>query len=167
MIKKATLTTALLLLFAMTAIPANNAEELVFSKTGGFMPLIGNTDNLHGTGGTPFGFWIWCAASPSPASTPPTYQAAFVCQGSMYFYFLGTPEHVSNAFNVTENAPGLYTIKVLAKDFSCTLNNTTTNSGPNDTVDVSCSFSAAFGGGTGNATVTDAVVNTTGPSSPA
>ena len=65
--------------------------ELVFSKTGGFMPLIGNSSDLHGTGGTPFGFWIWCAFQASPSSTPVTYQGAQVCQGSMYFYFLEYP----------------------------------------------------------------------------
>jgi hypothetical protein len=162
-VKKVTITAALLLSFAMSATPANNAEELVFSTPGSFMPLTGNTDDLHGTGGTPFGFWIWCAAQASPASTPATYQAAFVCQGSMYFYFLGVPQHVASAFNVTENAPGLYTIKVFANDFTCTLSNTTTNPGPHDMVDVFCSFSKAFGGGTGSTTVTNATVNTTGP----
>jgi hypothetical protein len=162
-VKKVTITAVVLLFFAMTATPSNSAEELVFSTPGSFMTLTGNTDNLHGTGGTPFGFWIWCAAQPSPASTQPTYQAAFVCQGSMYFYFLGVPEPVASAFKVTENADGLYTIKVFAKDFTCTLQNTTTNSGPDDTVLVGCSFSNAFGGGTGSATVTNATVNTTGP----
>jgi len=162
-VKKVTIVAASLLFVVMTASPANNAEQLVFSTPGSFMTLTGNTDNLHGTGGTPFGFWIWCAAQASPASTPPTYQAAFVCQGSMYFYFLGVPEHVASDFNVTENAHGLYTIKVFAKDFTCTLNNTTTNQGPNDTVLVSCSFSAGFGSGTGSAVVTNATVNTTGP----
>ena len=142
---------------------ANNAEELVFSTPGSFMTLIGNTDDLHGTGGTPFGFWIWCAAGPSPKSAPPTYQAALVCQGPMYFYFLGVPEHVASDFNVVETADGLYTIGVSAKDFDCVLNNTTTNQGPHDTVDVVCSFSSRFGGGIGTATVTNATVNTTGP----
>jgi hypothetical protein len=159
-VKMFTITTVSLLFLAMPASPANNAEELVFSKTGAFMPLTGNTDNLHGTGGTPFGFWIWCAAQPSPASTPPTYQAAMVCQGSMYFYFLGVEEHVASAFNVTENPPGsgLYTIKVFADDFTCTLNNTTTNPGPNNTVHVFCTFSSAFGGGTGSADATNATI---------
>ena len=163
-LKMVMLIVATLLLTAMTATPANNAEELVFSTPGFFMPLSGNTDNLHGTDGTPFGFWIWCAASPSSASTPVTYQTAQVCQGSMYFYFLGTPEHVASDFSVTENSHGLYTITVHAKDFTCTLSNTTTNQGPKDQVDVSCSFSKAFGGGTGSTTVTNATVNTTGPS---
>jgi hypothetical protein len=140
-----------------------NAEELVFSTPGSFMTLTGNSDDLHGTGGTPFGFWIWCAAGPSPKSAPPTYQAAQVCQGSMYFYFLGIPEHVASDFSVVENADGLYTIGVSARDFDCVLNNTTTNQGPNDTVNVTCSFSSLFGGGIGTATVTNATVNTTGP----
>ena len=143
----------------------NNAEELVFSTPGSFMPLTGNTSDLHGTGGTPFGFWIWCAAAPSPKSAPPTYQAALVCQGSMYFYFLGVPQHVASDFTVTENADGLYTIAVFGKDFACQLNNTTTNQGPHDTVHVDCDFDSRFGGGTGSADVTNATVNTTGPKS--
>ncbi|HXL79239.1 MAG TPA: hypothetical protein VN951_00060 [Pyrinomonadaceae bacterium] len=138
----------------------NNAEQLVFSTPGSFMPLTGNTSE-----GTPFGFWIWCAAAPSPKSAPPTYQAALVCQGSMYFYFLGVPEHVASAFTVKEDAEGLYTIMVFGKDFACQLNNTTTSQGPHDTVNVGCSFSPGFGGGTGTATVTNATVNTTGPKS--
>lgn len=137
----------------------NNAEELVFSTPGSFMDLTGNTEQ----GGTPFGFWIWCAAAPSPKSAPPTYQAALVCQGSMYFYFLGVPEHVASDFSVTENSHGIYTIDVSGKDFDCTLHNTTTNQGPNDTVDVFCGFSSRFGGGTGTAIVTNAIVNSTGP----
>ncbi len=152
-----TIVAASLLFLAMTASPANNAEELIFSTPGSFMPLTGNTDNLHNTGGTPFGFWIWCAAQASPASTPPTYQAAMVCQGSMYFYFLGGEEHVLSAFKVTENS-GLYTITVFATDFTCTLNNTTTNKGPNNTVHVFCSFSTGFGGGTGSVDVTNATI---------
>jgi hypothetical protein len=140
-----------------------NAEQLVFSTPGFFMPLTGNTSDLHGTGGTPFGFWIWCAAAPSPKSVPPTYQAALVCQGSMYFYFLGVPQHVASAFTVTEDAEGLYTITVFGRDFACTLNNTTTNQGPHDTVHTDCSFSPGFGGGMGSVDVTNATVNTTGP----
>jgi hypothetical protein len=137
----------------------NSAEELVFSTPGSFMSLSGNTEQ----GGTPFGFWIWCAAAPSPKSTPPTYQAALVCQGAMYFYLLGVPEHVASDFSVVENSHGLYTIEVSGKDFDCILNNTTTNQGPQDTVLVGCSFSSGFGGGTGTAIVTNATVNTTGP----
>jgi len=136
-----------------------NAEELVFSTPGSFMALLGNNKQL----GTPFGFWIWCAAGPSPKSAPPTYQAALVCQGSMYFYFLGVPEHVASDFSVAENSDGIYTIGVHGKDFDCTLHNTTTNQGPHDTVDAACSFSSKFGGGIGLATVTNATVNTTGP----
>jgi hypothetical protein len=137
----------------------NNSEQLVFSTPGSFMSLTSNTEYE----GTPFGFWIWCAASPSPKSAPPTYQAAQVCQGSMYFYFLGVPEHVASDFTVTENTDGIYTFAVSGKDFLCTLHNETTNQGPHDTVDVFCSFSSKFGGGTGFASVTNATVNTTGP----
>src|SRR5258708_24539512 len=91
-----------------TATPANNAEELVFSHTGGLMTL---TDNGVAKG-TPFGFWIWCAFHGSPSSTPVTYQGADVCQGSMYFYSLGGPEHVVSAFLTKEPADGTYIITV-------------------------------------------------------
>lgn len=164
-IKKIILITATLLLAAMTAMAQNNAEELIFSKTGGFMPLVNNTDNLHGTGGTPFGFWIWCAAE-APSGTPPTYQTFNVCQGSMYFYFLGGPEHVASDLSVSETPPnsGLYTITVHAADFTCTLKNLTNVPGPNNSIMVTCTFDSALGGGTGTTTVDGAVVHTTGPS---
>ncbi len=151
---------AMLLCLAMTATAqSSNAEELVFSKTGGFMPLEGNST----TGGTPFGFWIWCAFHASPSSTPVTYQGAHVCQGTMYFYFLGVPEHVSSAFMTAEGPEGTYTIKVIANDFVCTLQNIgPPTSGPTNKVTVSCTFSG-LGGGSGAATVDGAVVHATGP----
>lgn len=42
-IKKVGFFAALLLLLAMSAVPANNAEQVVFSKTGGLMSLVGNS----------------------------------------------------------------------------------------------------------------------------
>lgn len=170
-IKKVTLIAASLLFLAMTATAQKNAEELVFSKTGGFMPLIGNSSDLHGTGGTPFGFWIWCAFQASPSSTPVTYQGAQVCQGSMYFYFLGVPEHVVSAFLTKENPEGTYTLTVFGfkspqqstPAFACTLKNAgPPTSGPTNSVSVHCLF-FSLGGGTGSATVDGAVVNATGP----
>ena len=176
-LKRIVIVAASLLFLAMTATAANNAEQLVFSKTGGFMVLNGNTSDLHGTGGTPFGFWIWCAFQASSSSTPVTYQGAQVCQGSMYFYFLGVPEHVVSAFLTKENPEGTYTLTVFgfkspqqaAPDFMCILRNEgPPTSGPTNTIDLNsangggCTF-FSLGGGTGQATVNGAVVNATGP----
>ena len=166
LVKRLGIVVALLLLLAITATPANNAEELVFSKTGGFMTLSGNSIATS----TPFGFWIWCAFHASPSSTPVTYQGAQVCQGSMYFYALGEPEHVVSAFLTKEGPDGIYTLEVFgfksprqgAPDFACTLRNETLTSGPRNSVDVHCTF-FALGGGSGTAKVTNAVVNDTGP----
>src|SRR5258708_35084527 len=112
-----------------TATPANNAEELVFSHTGGLMTLTGNANAKS----TPFGFWIWCAFHGSPSSTPVTYQGAQVCQGSMYFYALGVPEHVVSAFLTVEPGNGEYILTVFGfkspnqstPDFACILDNKT------------------------------------------
>ena len=168
-VKKIAIIASALLFVATTATPANNAEELVFSHTGGLMTLTGNANAKS----TPFGFWIWCAFHGSPSSTPVTYQGADVCQGSMYFYFLGVPEHVVSAFLTKEPADGTYIITVFgfkspqaAPDFMCKLENTPPiTSGPSNTVNVNCTF-FALGGGTGTATVTGAVVHDTGPSGP-
>jgi hypothetical protein len=168
-VKRVVIVTTSLLVLTMTAAPAsNNAEQLVFSTSGSFMPLDGNSTAAS----TPFGFWIWCAFQPSPASTPVTYQTAQVCQGSMYFYGLGVPEHVVSAFLTKENPEGVYHLEVFgfrspqqsAPDFSCFLTNQTLQSGPTNTVDVGCTFfNPALGGGTGSAVVTNAVVKDTGP----
>lgn len=167
-VKKVTIVAASLLFVVMTAVPANNAEELVFSTSGSFMTLSDNTT----ASGTPFGFWIWCAFHPSSASTPVTYQAAKVCQGSMYFYALGIPEHVVSAFLTKETSEGVYQLEVFGfkspqqslPDFMCFLTNTTLTSGPTNTVNVHCTFfNPDLGGGSGTAVVTNAVVNDTGP----
>ncbi len=168
LVKRLGIVVALLLLLAITATPANNAEELVFSKTGGFMTLSGNSIATS----TPFGFWIWCAFHASPSSTPVTYQSAQVCSGSMYFYALGVPQHTVSAFSITEGPNNSYTFPVVglnpktqAPDFACVMhNNGPITSGATNTIIVTCPFfSSALGGGTGVATVTDAVVNDTGP----
>jgi hypothetical protein len=167
-IKKVGLCVALLLCVSISAISANNAEQLVFSKTGGLMPLTGNSIATD----TPLGFWIWCAGQAAPGSNG-GYQNANACQGSMYFYALSKPaKHVIG--QATEGASGIYTMHVvegtaaelfsntLHPSFTCTLTNTTPNGG--DSVQVSCIFiDPALGGGVGSATVTGAIVNVTGP----
>lgn len=92
----------------------------------------------------------------------------------MYFYALSTPAtHVVG--QVSEGPAGIYTMHVVqgtaAQLFSGTLNpaytcslNNTTAAPPGNPVNVSCIFvSSELGGGTGTATVTDAIVNVTGP----
>lgn len=167
MLKKVCLCVALLLFVAISAVPANNAEQIVFSKTGGLMTLVGNSKPS-----TPFGFWIWCAGQAASGSNG-GYQNANACQGSMYFYALSTPaRHVIG--QVTEGPSGIYTMHVvegtaaelfsntLHPAFTCSLNNTTPDGG--DSVQVSCIFlDPALGGGMGSATVTGAIVNVTGP----
>jgi hypothetical protein len=159
-IKKIGLCAVALLFVAMSAIPANNSEQVVFSKTGGFMTLTGNAKPA-----TPFGFWIWCeGASANP------YQGE--CNGAMYFYALATPAtHVVG--QVMEGPAGIYTMHVvegtagggtLNPEYTCTLTNTAPNlQGPGNSVKVSCIFSPALGGGMGTASVADAIVNVTGP----
>jgi hypothetical protein len=168
-IKKIGSCIAVLLFVAMTATPANNAEEIVFSKTGGTMALSGNSTAVS----TPFGFWVWCAGSAAPGSKG-GYQNAGACQGSMYFYGLDT--HATHVVgDVSEGPDGIYTMNVvqgtaaqlfsgtLDPDYVCSLHNTTPDpKGPGNGVSVSCHF-PGLGGGTGLANVTDAVVNVTGP----
>ncbi len=168
--KKVVSCVAVLLFVAMSAAPANNAEEIIFSKTGGTMTLSGNGKAIA----TPFGFWVWCAGSPAPGSKG-GYQNANACQGSMYFYGLDT--HATGVIGeVSEGPDGIYTMDVvqgtaaqlfsgtLDPDYFCSLTNTTPDpKGPGNGVHVSCSFASSLGGGSGSATVTDAVVNVTGP----
>lgn len=168
-VKMVTMVTAAALFLAMTATPANNAEQLVFSTPGSLMTLTGNSKAAE----TPFGFWIWCAFQASPSSTPVTYQGAQVCQGSMYFYALGIPEHVVSAFLTKENPDGVFHLEVFgfqspqqaAPDFACLLTNPNPpQTGPINTVDVGCAFfNPDLGGGTGSGVVTNAVVRATGP----
>jgi hypothetical protein len=169
LIKKLGLCAAMLLLVTISAIPANNSEQVIFSKTGAVMNLSGNS--IAST--TPLGFWIWCAGQAAPGSNG-GYQNANACQGSMYFYALSTPAtHVVG--QVAEGAPGIYTMHVvegtaaelfshtLHPAYTCSLTNTTPGGG--NSVQVSCIFfDPTLGGGTGLATVTGAIVNITGPS---
>jgi len=159
----------MVLLGTISAIPANNSEQVVFSKTGGLMNLSGNSI----ANATPLGFWIWCNGQAAGGSNG-GYQIANACQGSMYFYALSTPStHVVG--QATEGASGVYTMHVvegtaaqlfsntLHPGYTCTLTNTTPGGG--DSVKVSCIFlDPALGGGTGTATVNGAIVNITGPS---
>ncbi len=169
-IKRAALLVAAVVCAAITATPANNAEQVVFSDTGAVMNLVGNTKATT----TPFGFWIWCSGSATPGSNG-GYQNANACQGSMYFYALETPAtHVIG--HVTESAPGIYTMHVvegtaaqlfsntLHPSYTCTLTNTSpVVNGPGNTVQVGCIFlDPALGGGMGSDTDTGVVVKTTG-----
>lgn len=169
---RAVLVVTLVFFGAMTAVPANNAEEIVFSDTGALMVLSGNQN----ASSTPFGFWIWCAGAAAPGSSG-GYQKANACQGSMYFYALqGKATHVVGY--ASENPSGIYTMHVvegtaaelfsgtLNPSFSCTLANTTAapnlTNGPRNTVQANCIF-FRLGGGTGSDTDNGAVVNITGP----
>ena len=177
LVKRITTIAAALLLMALTATPANNAEQVIFSKTGGLMTVTGNSNNVTST---PFGFWIWCAAQAAPGSNG-GYQNANACQGNMYFYGLNTSAKPIVGF-VVETSVGTYTMHVAqgtfaqlkdsgftfpppGSEFSCTLNNP--SAPPTDTVNVACTFSADFGGGgAGAGTETGAIVNVTGPPTP-
>jgi hypothetical protein len=167
-IKKVGLCAALVLLVTLSAVPANNSEQVVFSKTGGLMSLSGNTIG----NATPFGFWIWCAGQAASGSNG-GYQNAEACQGSMYFYALSAPS-TPVIGQASEVSPGIYTMHVVEGTFAqlmsntlhpaytCSLTNTTPNGG--NSVQVSCIFlDPALGGGMGSATVTGAIVNITGP----
>ena len=168
-IKKAVLVVAAMLVVAMTATSANNAEQVIFSDTGAILTLNGNQSGLASTA---FGFWIWCAGQAAPGSNG-GYQNGNACQGSMYFYGLQTKaSHVVGG--VSEGPDGIYTMHVvegtaaqffsgtLNPSFTCTLANTVPNpTGPANTVKVGCIF-IRLGGGAGNATDTGAVVNITG-----
>src|SRR5579863_7417926 len=105
-IKKVGLCAVALLFVVMSAVPANNAEQVVFSDTGATLTLNGNTN----ASATPFGFWIWCAGAAAPGSSG-GYQNANACQGQMYFYALQTRATHIVGF-VTENPSGFYTMHV-------------------------------------------------------
>lgn len=168
-IKKTVLVVAALLVVALTATPANNATEIVFSDTGALMTLSNNQN----ASSTPFGFWIWCAGAAAPGSSG-GYQNGNACQGQMYFYGLQT--RASHVVGFATKNSGIYTMHVfegtaaqffdntLDSSFTCTLSNTTENltNGPNNTVQVNCKF-IRLGGGTGSDTDNGAVVNITGP----
>jgi hypothetical protein len=165
-VRKIVIVSASLVLFATSATPANNSEQVVFSGQGFVMTLAGNTNATS----TPFGFWIWCAAEAAPQGRG-GYQLANACQGSMYFYGLSTAAQ-GVIGQVTEGPDGIYTMHVLegtfaelksgslTPNFLCTLQNTNPDAGP---VQVSCSFpDPSMGGGVGAALV-NPVVRVTGP----
>lgn len=144
-------TLALTLLLTLTVSLASPAfaassEQVVFSGTG-----FGSFQNTP----TPFGFWIWCEATP----TNP-YQGQ--CSGAMYFYALGNIKHVVDG-NITELAEGQYSITVLStldNTVNCTLVNgppVPPVSGPHNTVTATCTAPAGMG------TSDNAVIAVTGP----
>ena len=149
---------------------AKNAEQVIFS-TPGFFPMT-----LTGpppTGGlTPLGFWVWCIAEPGGPPSNGVYGADKACQGSMYFYFLGHPEHVfgaaflNNGSGIAEGPNGIYTMTVDAADFHCTLKNIVPSQTKalTNTVHVECDFKGALAAAIhGTADVSNSAVNVTGP----
>src|SRR5258705_6811890 len=164
---------AVAMLAATATYAAKNAEQVVFSTPGFFgMKLTGTAPN--GQDVTPVGFWVWCIAEPGGPPSNGVYGADKACQGSMYFYFLGHPEHVfgaaflNNGTGIVEDPPesGLYTMTVEATDFRCTLRNTssTQTKAITNTVHVHCDFRNAFAAaGSGDVDVPNSVVNVTGP----
>jgi hypothetical protein len=157
---------------ATSTYAAKNSEQVVFS-TPGFFPMTLTGVAPNGSKETPLGFWVWCQAE-SAAPSNGVYGADKACQGSMYFYFLGHPEHVfgaaflNNGTGIVEDPPdsGLYTMTVEADDFRCTLKNTSPSPSKalTNTVQVECDFKNKFAAaGHGSAKVTNSVVNVTGP----
>ena len=173
--KQAWLLLRILLVVGMFAVTttygAKNAEQVIFS-TPGFFPM--NLTGVTPSGGnqTPLGFWVWCIAEPGGPPSNGVYGADMACQGSMYFYFLGHPEHVfgakflNNGSGIAEGPDGIYTMTVDAPDFRCKLTNTSTTqtNALTNTVHVACDFKNAFAAaGHGTADVTNSGVNVTGP----
>lgn len=159
--KKLALIAGVVLLVSMSARAANNAEQVVFSTPGSVMTLSDDST-------TPFGFWIWCAAG-APATSKGGYLAANACQGSMYFYAL---DHNATGVigQISEPTDGFYSENIVQGTFAqlksgtlspayvCTLTNKNADAGP---VHVHCFFPAL--GRTGDADVSNVVVNVTGP----
>ena len=152
---------------ATATYAAKNAEQVIFS-TPGFFPMT-----LTGApSATPLGFWVWCIAEPGGPPSNGVYGADKACQGSMYFYFLGQPEHMfsaaflNNGSGISEGPDGIYTMAVDAADFHCSLRNTSPSQTKalTNTVHVECTFKNKLAAaGTGTADVTNSVVNVTGP----
>ena len=150
---------------------ARNAEQVVFS-TPGFFPMTLTGKTPDGGNLTPLGFWVWCIAEPGGPPSNGVYGADKACQGSIYFYFLGHPEHVfgaaflNNGSGIKEGPDGFYTMTVDATDFRCTLKNKfdTQTKAHTNTVIVDCTFTNAFkAADTGHAEVSNSVINVTGP----
>jgi len=174
-LKKVVVVGAAILSITISARASNNAEQVIFSTPGFPMQLTGNQIAAS----TGFGFWIWCAAE-AAANSRGGYQNANACQGSMYFY--GLDNHATPVLGEVSEAgdTGIYTAHVVQTTFAkfkangfepppdapyrCTLSNVESDPmGPNNSVQVDCTFSSALGGGSGTALVTNAVVNVTGP----
>ncbi len=126
------------------AARAASSEQVVFSVN-----VLSGFGTFGGTP-TPVGFWVWCEAE---SANP--YQGA--CNGSLYFYALGGPQHVTGT--ISELAPGQYQMHVTsAGGFNCRLTNVLpVTSGPTNQVVLSCTSPA------GTTTVQGVVVNVTGP----
>ncbi len=107
--KKVALIAGVVLLVAMSARAANNAEQVVFSTSGSVMTLSDDST-------TPFGFWIWCAAG-APATSKGGYLAANACQGSMYFYAI---DHNATGVigQISEPTDGFYAANVVQGTFA-------------------------------------------------
>lgn len=142
-------TLALMLLLAVTVLPASTAfasssEQVVFSGTG-----FGTFKNTP----TPFGFWIWCEGQ---SSNPYKGQ----CSGAMYFYALGIVKHVvdGNITGLGNNQFSITVVSTLDNSVDCTLVNAPPLlSGPDNTVTANCNAPAGTG------TSDNAVVTVTGP----
>ena len=144
-----------ILAIASFAAAANNSEQVVFSGAGsGTFSLDGGQPTS-----TPFGFWIWCEAD---SGNPYVGQ----CHGAMYFYALGVVRAVedSGPGAIVENGTGLYSISVVDKKgqglISCTLTNSSDNSGPSNMITVGCTAPGAI---IGSGLAPNSVVNVTGP----
>ena len=123
----------------------HHSEQIIFSGTG-----FGTFNDTP----SPFGFWIWCQDADS--NTP----YAGECNGAMYFYALGITKGVEG--EVTEPSEGIYVMTVASRkgsSVSCQLTNAEEelDSGPSNTVDVTCTTPS------GSGESTNAVVNVTGP----
>ena len=104
------------------------------------------------------GFWVWCQNG--PGSPNANYETD--CNGALYFYDLNVVAHVTG--DVHEPSDGTYVMVLFNSDDSvtCSLTNTPpVVMGPHNTV--TTSFCTANGTDTSGRTVTNAVVNATGP----
>src|ERR1041384_2137324 len=138
------------MLATTTTHAAKKSEQVIYS-TPGFFPMTLTGVAPGGGNQTPLGFWVWCqpeGAAPSKG----VYGADKACQGSMYFYFLGQPEHVfgaaflNNGSGITEVSDGIYKMTVDAQDFHCTLENkfNVQTKANTNTVHVACDFKNAL-----------------------
>ena len=158
------------MLAATATHAANNSEQVIFS-TPGFFPMTLTGVAPDGGHQTPLGFWVWCQAEGAEPSQG-VYGADKACEGSIYFYFLGQPEHVfgaaflNNGSGIAEVSEGIYKMTVDAEDFHCTLQNTVNvqTKAQTNTVHIACDFKNKLAAaGSGTADVTNSVINVTGP----